>query len=435
MILINNYLEMSTELNKPFLIGICGGSASGKTSVANIIFKYVGLQNCLLFSMDMYYKGPNDEERKHLSDYNFDHPDALDLDLLRKHLKMLSEGKEINMPIYEFNGSYRKKETQVVKPNKIIIFEGILALHDKRMRDMMDMKIFVDLDGDVRLSRRVYRDIKDRGRGVENVIERYHKFVKPAFEGFIQPTRKYADIIIPRGAENTPAIDLISQHLKFGLIQRLSGKNADLVADNLVATSSIKVTMEDMFGNRKEKNDNLILLDEKERTILMKIFTNLVNGKKIYYNKIYLDYIIKKLLIVSEDKDTTKYYLTYSEIRDHKEELNEKINSLCDKNVYLFIPILLHEPEEIIKQFISSMHSLTIIAVTLTKECYAQLLKLNNKVSFITAFFGDGLKQQEQFILSGGFIGHHAELTRADYLQPFTASNFENHFRSLILSN
>ena len=94
MILINNYLEMSTELNKPFLIGICGGSASGKTSVANIIFKYVGLQNCLLFSMDMYYKGPNDEERKHLSDYNFDHPDALDLDLLRKHLKMLSEGKE-----------------------------------------------------------------------------------------------------------------------------------------------------------------------------------------------------------------------------------------------------------------------------------------------------------------------------------------------------
>ena len=207
---------MSIELNKPFLIGICGGSASGKTSVANIIFKYVGLQNCLLFSMDMYYKGPNDEERKHLSDYNFDHPDALDLDLLRQHLKMLSEGKEINMPIYEFNGSYRKKETQVVKPNKIIIFEGILAFHDKRMRDMMDMKIFVDLDGDVRLSRRVYRDIKDRGRGVENVIERYHKFVKPAFEGFIKPTRKYADIIIPRGAENTPAIDLISQHLKFG---------------------------------------------------------------------------------------------------------------------------------------------------------------------------------------------------------------------------
>ena len=432
---------MSTELNKPFLIGICGGSASGKTSVANIIFKYVGLQNCLLFSMDMYYKGPNDEERKHLADYNFDHPDALDLDLLRKHLKMLSEGKEINMPIYEFNGSYRKKETQVVKPNKIIIFEGILAFHDKRMRDMMDMKIFVDLDGDVRLSRRVYRDIKDRGRGVENVIERYHKFVKPAFEGFIKPTRKYADIIIPRGAENTPAIDLISQHLKFGLIQRLSGKNADLVSDNLVSTSSIKISMDDMFGDTNEKLDNFQLLDEKERTILLKIFTNLVNGKKIYYNKIYLDYIIKTLLNVSgkDNKDQNKYYLSYSEIRDHKEELNDKIESLCDKDVYLFIPILLHEPEEIIKQFISSnkLKSLTIIAVTLTKECYEHLLKLNRKVNFVTAFFGDGLKlkQQGEYIRSGGFIGHHAELTRVDYLQPFTPSNFENHFRSLILYN
>ena len=432
---------MSIELNKPFLIGICGGSASGKTSVANIIFKYVGLQNCLLFSMDMYYKGPNDEERKHLSDYNFDHPDALDLDLLRQHLKMLSEGKEINMPIYEFNGSYRKKETQVVKPNKIIIFEGILAFHDKRMRDMMDMKIFVDLDGDVRLSRRVYRDIKDRGRGVENVIERYHKFVKPAFEGFIKPTRKYADIIIPRGAENTPAIDLISQHLKFGLIQRLSGKNADLVSDNLVSTLTIKISMEDMFGNTNEHYDNLQLLDEKERKILLKIFTNLVNGKKIYYNKIYLDYIIKTLLNASgkDNKDKNKYYLSYSEIRDHKEELNDKIDSLCEKDVYLFIPILLHEPEEIIKQFISSdkLKSLTIIAVTLTKECYEQLLKLNRNVKFVTAFFGNGLKskQQEQYIRSGGFIGHHAELTRADYLQPFTPSNFENHFRSLILYN
>ena len=199
--------------------------------------------------------------------------------------------------------------------------------------------------------------------------------------------------------------------------------------------------MEDMFGNTNEQYDNLQLLDEKERKILLKIFTNLVNGKKIYYNKIYLDYIIKTLLNASgkDNKDKNKYYLSYSEIRDHKEELNDKIDSLCEKDVYLFIPILLHEPEEIIKQFISSdkLKSLTIIAVTLTKECYEQLLKLNRNVKFVTAFFGNGLKskQQEQYIRSGGFIGHHAELTRADYLQPFTPSNFENHFRSLILYN
>jgi uridine kinase len=207
----------SASPSRPFLVGICGGSASGKTSVARLIFKYIGIQDCLLFSMDNYYKGPTPEERKHLSDYNFDHPDALDLDLLSTHLQTLIENKPIAMPIYEFNGSYRKKETQTVYPNKLIIFEGILAFHDKRMRDMMDMKIFVDLDSDIRLSRRVYRDINDRGRGLDTIIERYHKFVKPAFDEFIYPTRKYADMIVPRGAENTLAVDLIAQYLK-GLI-------------------------------------------------------------------------------------------------------------------------------------------------------------------------------------------------------------------------
>lgn len=118
----------------------------------------------------------------------------------------------IDMPIYEFNGSFRRKETRRVEPNKIIIFEGILAFHDTRTRNLMDMKIFVDLDSDMRLSRRVYRDIKDRGRGLEGIIERYHKFVKPAFVGFIGPTRKLADVIVPRGASNTMAVDLVAQH-------------------------------------------------------------------------------------------------------------------------------------------------------------------------------------------------------------------------------
>ena len=230
---------MSTQItsssslsSRPFLVGVCGGSASGKTSIAKLIFKYIGIQDCLLFSMDNYYKGPTPEERKHLSDYNFDHPNALDLDLLTEHLKMLMENKSIDMPIYEFNGSYRKKETQKVHPNKLIIFEGILAFHDKRMRDMMDMKIFVDLDSDIRLSRRVYRDISDRGRGLDTIIERYHKFVKPAFDEFIYPTRKYADLIVPRGAENTLTVDLVSQYLK-SFIKDSIGKKDDEIDINV----------------------------------------------------------------------------------------------------------------------------------------------------------------------------------------------------------
>ena len=122
------------------------------------------------------------------------------------------------MPTYDFKESKRGIETERLRPNKFIIFEGILAFHDQRIRDLMDLKIYVDLDADIRLSRRIYRDIIERGREMHNVIGRYHKFVKPAYETYIHPTRKYADIIIPRGGENTNAIDLIAQYLK-GLIE------------------------------------------------------------------------------------------------------------------------------------------------------------------------------------------------------------------------
>ena len=200
--------------NKPYLIGIAGGSGSGKTSVANIIFKYLGTSECLLFSMDTYYKDLTEEQQKNISEYNFDHPDALDFELLNKHINSLMNWESINMPTYDFTTSSRKEETVKLYPNKIIIFEGILAFHDKKIRDLMDIKIFVDLDGDIRLSRRIYRDIIDRGREMKTVIQRYHKFVKPAFEIFIKPTRKFADIIIPKGGENTNAIDIICQHIK-----------------------------------------------------------------------------------------------------------------------------------------------------------------------------------------------------------------------------
>ena len=204
---------MNSENKKPYLIGICGGSASGKTSFSNVLYKFLGPQKCLLFSMDNYFFGPNDEERKHLSEYNFDRPEALDIELAYNHLKTLLQNKPIQMPIYDFTVSRRMKETNTVYPNKVIIFEGILAFHDKRMRDLMDLKLFIDLDDDMRLSRRIYRDIIARGRKMEDVIERYHKFVKPAFEKYIGPTRKYADIIIPRGAANSLALDLITSML------------------------------------------------------------------------------------------------------------------------------------------------------------------------------------------------------------------------------
>ena len=218
MSLENNSIKLHDK-NRPYLIGIAGGSGSGKTSVSKAIFSFLGIDKCLLFSMDTYYKNLTEEELKRVEEYNFDAPEALDLDLLSYHLSELMSMRSIDMPTYNFAENKRCIETIKVEPNKFIIFEGILAFHDKRMRDMMDMKIFVDLDGDIRLSRRIYRDIISRGREMKSVLERYRKFVKPAFETYIKPTRKFADVIIPRGAENTLAIDIISQCLKTELFR------------------------------------------------------------------------------------------------------------------------------------------------------------------------------------------------------------------------
>ena len=168
-------MSLSNEKGKinPFLIGICGGSASGKTTAASYITQFVGEENCLLFSLDNYFFGPNDEERKHIQDYNFDRPEALDLDLAYQHLLDLKEGKTIEMPVYSFHVSKRMNYTQTVSPKKIIIFEGIFSLHEKRMRDLMDIKLFFDLDSDIRFFRRIIRDISDRSRQIDKKICRF----------------------------------------------------------------------------------------------------------------------------------------------------------------------------------------------------------------------------------------------------------------------
>ena len=197
---------------KPFFIGIAGGSGSGKTSIANIIYNYLGRNNCLLFSMDTYYKDLTEEQQKNINEYNFDCPDALDFELLNSHISSLLNWENINMPTYDFATSSRGKETIKLEPNKIILFEGILAFYDKRIRDLMDIKIFVDLDNDLKLSRRVFRDIIYRGRDIYSIISRYNTFVKPAYDLYIKPTIMYADVIIPKGAENTIAVDLVASY-------------------------------------------------------------------------------------------------------------------------------------------------------------------------------------------------------------------------------
>ena len=199
---------------KPVIIGICGGTGSGKTTVAKEIMSALPSKNVSIIHQDAYYKLQTDKSFEERILTNYDHPFAFDTPLLLSHLNSLIAGRDIDMPIYDFSNHNRSTETQKIYAREIIILEGILILEDPDLRDLMDIKIFVDTDTDVRIIRRITRDIQERGRSLDSVIEQYLATVKPAHEQFIEPSKKYADIIIPEGGFNTVAIDIMVGKIK-----------------------------------------------------------------------------------------------------------------------------------------------------------------------------------------------------------------------------
>ncbi|RWR84873.1 uridine kinase-like protein 3 [Cinnamomum micranthum f. kanehirae] len=205
---------------QPFVIGVAGGAASGKTTVCDMIIQQLHDQRVVLVNQDSFYHNLSEEELMRVHEYNFDHPDAFDTEQLLCCMGKLRHWQAVDIPNYDFksykNGVVPKRR---VNPSDVIILEGILAFHDPRVRELMNMKIFVDTDPDVRLARRIRRDTVEKGRDIRTVLDQYSKFVKPAFDDFILPTKKYADIIIPRGGDNHVAIDLIVQHIRTKLGQ------------------------------------------------------------------------------------------------------------------------------------------------------------------------------------------------------------------------
>ncbi len=202
------------ERERPVLIGVAGGSGSGKTTVVRRIVEAIGPQDVAVLHHDSYYRDAAHLPFEERAAINYDHPESLETALLIEHLRTLLQGQPVEVPIYDFSQHLRRPETRRVEPKPVIILDGILILWDRRLRDLMDVKLFVDADADVRLGRRLRRDMEERARSAESVLTQYMKTVRPMHLEFVEPSKRYADVIIPRGGHNRVGADLVIATVK-----------------------------------------------------------------------------------------------------------------------------------------------------------------------------------------------------------------------------
>lgn len=198
----------------PFVIGVCGGTGSGKTTITNRLSQALSSDGVVVLQQDHYYKDLSHLPSAERARCNFDHPSALDSGLFIEHIKKLREGESIERPVYDFTQHRRIPETVAISPRPAILVDGILIFENPTLRNLMDLKIFVDTDADLRFIRRLVRDIRERGRTLESVIEQYEKTVRPMHLEFVEPSKRYADIIIPEGGHNEVGIDLVIQKVR-----------------------------------------------------------------------------------------------------------------------------------------------------------------------------------------------------------------------------
>ena len=199
---------------RPVVIGVTGGSGSGKTTVSNAIYNQLSGQSLLILQQDSYYNDQSEMTMAERHAVNYDHPLAFDTDLMIKQIKQLLAYQPIEKPVYDYEQYTRSDKTIHQEPRDVIIVEGVLILDDQRLRDLMDIKVFVETDDDIRIIRRIQRDIKERGRTLDSVIGQYLATVKPMYHQFVEPTKRYADLIVPEGGENEVAIDLLTTKVR-----------------------------------------------------------------------------------------------------------------------------------------------------------------------------------------------------------------------------
>jgi uridine kinase len=200
--------------SRSFVIGICGGTGSGKTTITNRLSQALSANGVLVLQQDHYYRDLQNLTFEERSRQNFDHPNAVDTALLVDHIRKLRDGHSIDRPIYDFSQHRRLPETVHLESRPAILIEGILIFENETLRNLMDLKVFVDTDADLRLIRRLVRDIRDRGRTLESVVEQYQKTVRPMHIEFVEPSKRYADVIIPEGGHNNVSVDLVIQKIR-----------------------------------------------------------------------------------------------------------------------------------------------------------------------------------------------------------------------------
>lgn len=200
-------------MRPPLIIGVAGGTGSGKTTVARKLAESLPPGSAAIIEFDSYYRDQSGLPADHRADINYDHPDALDTDLLAAHLRELRAGRAIDVPIYDFKVDRRRPETRRVEPTSVVVVEGILTFVASSVREQLDIKIFVDTDPDIRVFRRIRRDLEERGRSFASVREQYYRTVRPMHKQFVEPSKRWADLIIPEGGDNRVALDILVARL------------------------------------------------------------------------------------------------------------------------------------------------------------------------------------------------------------------------------
>lgn len=222
---------------RPIVIGVAGGTGSGKTTVANEILERVGTEHITYIPHDAYYRDLSHLSPEQRSQVNYDHPNSLETELLIEHLKKLRAGQTVEIPIYDFTTHTRKQQTRRVEPGPVVLVEGILVFSEPNLRALFDVKLYVDTDADVRFIRRLQRDIEERGRSVQSVCEQYLSTVRPMHLEFVEPSKRYANVIIPEGGFNEVAIEMVASRIRGMLAERLEKADIELSADSVTTAN------------------------------------------------------------------------------------------------------------------------------------------------------------------------------------------------------